>query len=90
MKKEGTDAALPHRRTVPRVAQPEIFAAPPLAVEAPPTANQSPVAVVSPDPTQESGEFVASELATTRSKVTFQWPPDCLWPFLDRGYDPDR
>jgi hypothetical protein len=23
-------------------------------------------------------------------KVTFQWPPDCVWPFMDRTSDGDR
>jgi hypothetical protein len=23
----------------------------------------------------------------SRWKATFQWPPDCLWPFIDSGHD---
>jgi hypothetical protein len=22
-----------------------------------------------------------------RLKATFQWPPDCLWPFMDHGLE---
>jgi hypothetical protein len=24
-----------------------------------------------------------------KPKATFQWPPDCLWPFIDHGSDTD-
>jgi hypothetical protein len=39
------------------------------------------------DPDQHPKEQRTSELLTTRPKTTFQWPPDCLWPFIDRGWD---
>jgi len=26
-----------------------------------------------------------SEVAISRPKATFQWPPDCMWPFMDHG-----
>jgi len=26
---------------------------------------------------------------TARPKATFQWPPDCLWPFIDDGWNGD-
>ena len=41
----------------------------------------------SPDPDQRPNEPRKSELLTARPKATFQWPPDCLWPFIDRGSD---
>jgi len=22
-----------------------------------------------------------------KPKATFRWPPDCLWPFIDHGWD---
>jgi CheY-like chemotaxis protein len=41
----------------------------------------------SPDPDQHPNEPRKSELFTARPKATFQWPPDYLWPFIDRGWD---
>jgi hypothetical protein len=29
------------------------------------------------------------EEPTTRPKATFHWPPDCLWPFIDHGWEDD-
>jgi hypothetical protein len=26
---------------------------------------------------------------THESKAVFHWPPDCLWPFMDRGSEGD-
>jgi hypothetical protein len=26
---------------------------------------------------------------TYKTKATFYWPPDCLWPFIDHGSEPD-
>jgi hypothetical protein len=26
-------------------------------------------------------------LVPSRPKAAFQWPPDCLWPFIDRRWD---
>jgi hypothetical protein len=41
----------------------------------------------SPDLDQHPNEPRKSELLTARPKATFQWPPDCLWPFIDHGSD---
>jgi hypothetical protein len=41
----------------------------------------------SPDPDQRPNEPRNSELLIAKPKATFQWPPDCLWPFIDRGWD---
>jgi hypothetical protein len=49
--------------------------------------NKVPLTVPSPDPDQHPNEPRKSEPLTARPKVTFQWPPDCLWPFIDRGWD---
>jgi len=37
------------------------------------------------DPGQPSAETRESDVPGTKRKSTFQWPPDCLWPFLDPG-----
>jgi hypothetical protein len=29
------------------------------------------------------------QVPTCKPKATFQWPPDCLWPFMDDGADRD-
>jgi hypothetical protein len=26
---------------------------------------------------------------THKSKAVFQWPPDCLWPYIERGSEND-
>jgi hypothetical protein len=26
-------------------------------------------------------------LVPNRPKAAFQWPPDCLWPFIDQAWD---
>jgi hypothetical protein len=26
---------------------------------------------------------------TRKPKAVFQWPPDCLWPFIDHGSEKD-
>ncbi len=49
--------------------------------------NRLPFADPSPDPHKHPDERRPSELLTTKPKATFQWPPDCLWPFIDRGWD---
>jgi hypothetical protein len=49
--------------------------------------NKLPFPDPSPDPDQHPYEPRTSELLTPRPKATFQWPPDCLWPFIDRGWD---
>jgi hypothetical protein len=38
----------------------------------------------SPDPGTQADEPKLPELLVTRPKATFQWPPDCLWPFIDQ------
>jgi hypothetical protein len=45
------------------------------------------LADLSPDTDQHPDERMPSERPTSRAKVTFQWPPDCLWPFIDNGWD---
>jgi hypothetical protein len=49
--------------------------------------NKVPCTDPSPDPDQHPNEARKSELLTARPKATFQWPPDCLWQFIDRGWD---
>ena len=34
---------------------------------------------------EQPDESKKSEVAINRQKATFQWPPDCMWPFLDHG-----
>jgi hypothetical protein len=47
--------------------------------------NKIPFADPSPDRDDHLGVPKPSEpLAITR-KAPFQWPPDCFWPFIDRG-----
>ncbi len=41
----------------------------------------------SPDPEQHPDESQPSELVSAGPKGAFQWPPDCAWPFIDRGWD---
>jgi hypothetical protein len=41
------------------------------------------------DPGQPSAETRESDVLGTKRKGTFQWPPECVWPFLDRGPDGD-
>jgi hypothetical protein len=43
----------------------------------------------SPERDDHCGEPASSELIANRPKAAFQWPPDCLWPFTDRGSDTD-
>jgi hypothetical protein len=43
---------------------------------------------LSPDAYPRPDQPNPSERRTMpRPKATFQWPPDCLWPFLDRSWD---
>jgi hypothetical protein len=44
-----------------------------------------------PDPDQHAHETEKTPLLSVRTKATFQWPPDCLWPFIDQdcGWDSD-
>ena len=29
------------------------------------------------------------KVLTRKPKLVFQWPPDCLWPFIDHGSEKD-
>jgi hypothetical protein len=50
--------------------------------------NKASAAVPSPDSDQRSNEPRKPERLATRPKATFQWPPDCVWPFT--GYNRDN
>ena len=43
----------------------------------------------SPDPRGQADEPKTSGPLVTKPKATFQWPPDCLWPFVDQKVDSD-
>jgi hypothetical protein len=43
----------------------------------------------SPNPRTQADEPKSSEPLVTKPKATFQWPPDCLWPFIDQEVDGD-
>jgi hypothetical protein len=49
--------------------------------------SKVPSADLSLDPDQHPEEPKPFEQRRTRTKATFQWPPDCLWPFMDGGWD---
>ena len=49
--------------------------------------NKVPFTDPSSDTNQHANEPRKSELLPGRLKATFQWPPDCLWPFIDHGSD---
>ena len=68
---------------VPLVAQPKRIAAPPSCGVS--RMMNVPFADLSPDRDDHSGEPKPSELLATRPKATFQWPPDCPWPFLEQS-----
>jgi hypothetical protein len=51
--------------------------------------NKVPFTDRSPDPDQRPDEPRKSELLTARPKATFEWPPDCMWSFIDHGWDSD-
>jgi hypothetical protein len=55
----------------------------------PPMINRIPFADPSPDRDDQCGELNPPELLVIRPKATFQWPPDCVWPFIDRKSDSD-
>jgi hypothetical protein len=47
--------------------------------------KKTPFADPSPDPKLQPDESKPSELPPARpNKAAFHWPPDCLWPFIDR------
>jgi hypothetical protein len=37
------------------------------------------------DSFQQPHQPEKSEVVADRPKVSFQWPPDCLWPFMEHG-----
>ena len=50
--------------------------------------SRVPSADPSPDPDQHPDTLKPMERRRpTRLKATIQWPPDCLWPFLDNRWD---
>ncbi len=52
--------------------------------------NGVPVVYLPPDPDKPPNETKPSERRRTgRPKAIFQWPPDCLWPFIDTGWSID-
>jgi hypothetical protein len=51
--------------------------------------NKVPFTDPSPDPKTHADELEPSELLVPKRKAAFQWPPDCLWPFVDQKADGD-
>jgi hypothetical protein len=51
----------------------------------PPIMNRIPAADPSPDRDDYCGGPEPPELPVARPKAAFQWPPDCAWPFIERG-----
>jgi hypothetical protein len=49
--------------------------------------DELPVADLPPDPEQRAAEPRPPERRVSRPRAKFQWPPECLWPFVDRGWD---
>jgi hypothetical protein len=50
--------------------------------------------MISKAPSHESDQLADDELnklpvLTYKPKATFQWPPECLWPFMDHKVDRD-
>lgn len=53
--------------------------------------DRSPFVYLPPDADQRADEAKPTERRVTRRpKATFRWPPDCLLPFLDEGWDPEN
>ncbi len=48
-----------------------------------------PFADPSPDRDDHCEEPTLPEVLASRPKAAFQWPPDCVFPFMDRGSDGD-
>ena len=42
-----------------------------------------------PDRDDHCGVPTLPEPLAVVRKATFQWPPDCVWPFVDSGSDSD-
>ena len=41
--------------------------------------------IPSSDSFPEPDELEKPDVVTSRPKSRFQWPPNCLWPFMDHG-----
>jgi hypothetical protein len=54
-----------------------------------PMMSRVPFTGPSPDPDDRVGEPSPPEPLAIIRKVTFQWPPDCVWLFMDRESDSD-
>ncbi len=52
--------------------------------------NKAPSAVPSQDSNQHHNEPQKPELLSAKPKATFQWPPDCVWPFIDHEWESER
>jgi len=48
-----------------------------------------PFADPSPDRDDHFGLPEPPESLIVTRKATFQWPPECAWPFMDRKWDSD-
>jgi hypothetical protein len=48
--------------------------------------NKTPPVATSPDSERPPDEPRKPEFLS-RPKATFQWPPDCVWPFIDHDWD---
>jgi len=49
--------------------------------------KRRPLCDLSPDPDKSPADSNLLERLVTRAKATIQWPPDCLWPIMDHGWD---
>jgi hypothetical protein len=47
--------------------------------------NKIPYADPAIDPNRRLDDTQLPAVVATRRKATFQWPPDCLWPFIDQA-----
>jgi hypothetical protein len=54
-----------------------------------PMMQKIPFADPSPDRDDHCGEPASSAVIANKPKAAFQWPPDCVWPFMDWGSDTD-
>jgi hypothetical protein len=77
----------PHRAPFPLGAQPWERCA--LFLKVPHMKNKAPAAGLPTQPDGDPDELKPPELLVTRSKATFQWPPDCLWRFIDHKANSD-
>jgi hypothetical protein len=51
--------------------------------------DRIPLADPSTDRDDHCGVPTSPEPVVIIQKAAFQWPPDCVWPFMDRGSDSD-